>query len=235
MPSPTGFLTSQTPVRRFAWVLILTTFSSTSFTQSDQPQNVIVSLDTMAKAVERLQNQVQPKTPEVSTRLNQIKAHVSELQNVVRSRPAVLGPEPRLYRENLESFSRVLIAVAEHAPPTDRLLDQLNSIERDLAIKKGFASSSRGEPLSQIQTVVYTVDKEERGKGGYEIWYVPKGLEDYSQEFKRFDNLSTPAIMSLPPGNYVLWTTKDNVTSDRRPLTLGDDGRSKREFTLVVK
>lgn len=206
-----------------------------SFTQSDQPKNAMASLDTMATAVERLQNRVQSKTPEVSTRLYEIRTHISELRNAVRSRPVMLGPEPRIYQENLELFSRVMIAVAEHPPATDRLLDQLSSIERDLAIKRRFASSSRGEPLGQIQTVVYTVDKDHRSKGGHEIWYVPKGLEDYNGEYKRFDNLSTPAIMSLPPGNYVLWTTKDNVTSDRRPLTLGDDGRSKREFTLVVK
>lgn len=189
----------------------------------------------MATAIEKLQDRVQPKTPEVSTQLEQIRTHISELQNVVRSRPLMLGPEPRIYQENLELFSRVMIAVAEHPPATDRLIDQLNSIERDLAIKRRYASSSRGEPLGQIQTVVYTVDTENQSKGGYEIWYVPKGLEDYNREYKRFDNLSTPAVISLPPGNYVLWTTKDTVTSDRRPLTLGDDGRSKREFTLVVK
>jgi hypothetical protein len=235
MPSRSGFFTSKMLVKQFGRVLFLIAFSSICFSQSDQPKNALASLDMMASATEKLQMRDEARTPEFKARLEKVKRHISELQNTVRYRPAMLGAEPRIYRENLESFSRVLMAVAENPPEPAQLKNQLDSIEWDLEIKLRFAASSRGEPLGQIQTVVYTVDTDNRAQGGYEIWYVPKGLEDYKAEYKRFDNLSTPAIMALPPGNYVLWTMKDNVTSDRRPLTLGDDRRSKRELTLVVK
>jgi len=192
------------------------------------------SLDAMAQAIERLQGTFPEKNDEIQERLEQIRAHIMALQKAIRLRPPTPG-EPRAYRENLQSFARVTVALSEHPPTMDSFAEQLRLIEQDLSLKETFSSSSRGEPLSQIEAVIRTVDKDNRENGGYEIWYVPKGLEDYSEEYKRFDNLSTPAVMSLPPGNYVLWATKQNVTSDRRPLSLGEDGKSKREFTLVVK
>lgn len=203
-------------------------------TPTDEPQKAKISLDEMATAIKKLQNSVQGKLPAISSRLGQIETHVAALQHAVRSRPATLGEEPRRYRENLMTYSKLLLLVAEHPSTTNRLEQQLNAVEQDFAIKEKFVASTVEEPLSQIEAVIITADKDNREKGGYEVWYVPKGLEDYSAEYRRFDNLSTPAIMFLPPGNYVIWASKENVTSARRALALGDDGRSKREFTLVV-
>jgi DNA repair photolyase len=216
-------------------VVLVVIVRITALGQTDQPQSTIVSVNTMASAVEKLQNSVEPKTSEISERLVQIRKHLEAIQEAVRVRPVMLGEEPRRYRENLVAISRSLVRLSENVPSTNTLGLKLNAIEQDLALKEKFIGSTRGEPLSQIETVVHTEGKDTHEKSGYEVWYVPKGLEDYKAEYRRFDNLSTPAVMSLPPGNYVLWATKENVISDRRPLTLGDDGRSKREFTLVVK
>ena len=170
---------------------------------------------------------------DLSAELRDTVSQISALRADVVLSPN--APQPERYLTNLSSYASFMQRIIEKPLPERDMLRVIREIRLDFHAKAIFSKSSRGQPLRQIETIVNTMKDGKAAISGYEVWYVPKGLVDYSDEYRRFDNLSTPAIMPLPPGNYLIWASKGRWSSERRPLTLGNDGRSKRQYDLPVK
>jgi len=206
--------------------------SSNLQAQVTEPTDAVQILSSMNGTVETLQARYR-RSKSISTELGQISKKIIELRSRVRQEPNI--PQPVRYIKNLAAYAKFLQLLADRPVGNEQMLSALREITSDLDIKVIYSKGSRGQPLREIETIVHTVKDGNKEISGYEVWYVPRGLVDYPDEHKRFDNLSTPAIMPLPPGNYILWAAKGKSVSERRPLTIGDDGRSKRQYYLPVK
>ena len=113
-------------------------------------------------------------------------------------------------------------------------LIQLREVKSSLELKVKFAKSSKGNSLRLIQLLVKTVQGQNE-VNNYEVWYVLRGWADVQDKYRRFDDLSSPAIKNMPAGNYLIWIqVSGKIVTERTPITLGDDGNSKRRITLSV-
>lgn len=158
---------------------------------------------------------------------------IKELQDIFSN-----SQEDKLSKIYLESLVVYEIFFKKYAgteikPPDDKLKNKFEELDKELNAKLVFAKASRGNISSSISVVIKTI-RNGMEEGGYEVWYVPKGWADEKDHYQRFDNLSSPSIMDLPPGNYFIWTLKGNSKTEPRPLSLGEDKRSKRVIELNV-
>jgi hypothetical protein len=219
--------------------LLITTCSLTAtrvcsvlHAQTQSPPSVLKILDSLNIKLEALQERYRTND-DLLAQLRQTSLEVRELRSVVTLSGE--SPQPERYLNNLSSYSGLMQRLIDRPLPSQEMLKVLREVNADFHTKVIYSKSSRGQPLREVEAIINTVKAGKGEVSGYEVWYVPRGLADYPEEYKRFDNLSTPAIMLLPPGNYFLWATRDNVVCERRPVTLGDDGRSKRYYDLPVK
>ena len=117
-----------------------------------------------------------------------------------------------------------------------KLYEALQEVDSDLTVKAKHIKGGRGGGATLVQVLVRS-KKDAQDVAGYEVWYVPKGWAADSSTFKRFDGLtdaSNPPQMNLAPGNYFLWLSKGQPIPGRQPISLGGDGKTKREIDLVV-
>jgi hypothetical protein len=172
----------------------------------------------------------------VERRLDSIESGVSLLEEIVRSQPNVRIPQE--YTASLQLDAQLLANLTGLLTPDSASRSSvyagLADVALDIDIKVTYARSALTAGLRLVQVVVHTtrVDKE---VGGYQVWYVPKGWADVKDQAKPFDRLSSPTYMDLPPGNYLIWTLKGETKSTRQPISLGDDGRSRREIDLPIE
>lgn len=61
-------------------------------------------------------------------------------------------------------------AISAFTAPHLLSLGVSGAVADDLALKASFSNSSRGEPLTEIDTVIHTVDDRNREVSGYEVW-----------------------------------------------------------------
>ena len=155
-----------------------------------------------------------------------------ELRTIMKSARNVILSD--VYHQSLQLDAELLQNAIERSPEPQQVLTSVSAVAADLSLKAKFSKTSRGDPFRLIQVVVRTISRSIE-TGGYEIWYVPKGWADAKKAYKRFDVLSSPSIMELPPGNYFVWAVRDKESIAPRPLSLGDDGKSKRIVDLPVK
>ena len=200
--------------------------------QTQSPSSALKILDSLNIKLEILQNRDRTNE-DLLAQLRQTSLEVRELRSVIALSGE--GPQSQRYLDNLTSYSSVIQRFIDTTVPSKEMLKVLREVSSDFHTKVIYSKTSRGQPLREVEAIINTVKAGKGEVSGYEVWYVPRGLVDYPDEYKRFDNLSTPAVMPLPPGNYFLWATRDNVVSERRPVTLGDDSRSKRYYDLPVK
>lgn len=83
---------------------------------------------------------------------------------------------------------------------------------------------------SQTTEIVEDVSVNVRTKAGgdevrdYEIWYVTKFEAELPDQIHRFDSLSSPTAVTLPPGSYLIWAKKGSFTTERQSLDVGGKG-----------
>jgi hypothetical protein len=200
--------------------------------QSATSPDAVQSLNSMSNSTLLLQSKYSKKSKAIAGKLLEISVLVQEMRAAIKARLPKTKPE--IYLENLSAISKLLKNLSGKPPKKELLLKKLEEVASDLALKVAYGRSSRGEPFAQIEAVIRTI-KGTNEISSYEVWYVPVALEEYSEDHMRFDNLSSPAVMKLPPGNYLIWAKKGNYKSERRPLTLGNDGSSKRRYDLPVQ
>jgi hypothetical protein len=168
--------------------------------------------------------------------LNKITGNVKFLESMMTSDK----PIPKEYLESLALDLELLKKYAAQKPKNraeqEMLYEGLQEVDSDLTVKANHIKGGRGGGASLVQVLVRS-KKDAQDVAGYEVWYVPKGWAADSLAFKRFDRLtdaSNPPEMNLAPGNYFLWLSKGQPLPGRQPISLGGDGKAKREIDLTV-
>jgi hypothetical protein len=168
--------------------------------------------------------------------LNSIDSNVSFLEGIAREQPNMQIPKDYTASLNLDSrlLNSITVLSSKHPQDNKRVYEALGDVASDLQIKVAYARSALGAAFRLVQVLVHT-RKGDQEIGGYQVWYVAKGWADVQDEAKPFDRLSSPTYMDLPPGNYMIWTHKGQTNSKRQPVSLGDDGKSRREIDLPIQ
>jgi hypothetical protein len=203
--------------------------NNTSISSTD----IIKSLEVMDTYVEQLQRKynkdeyIRERVPQISTKLKELRNLINKLQKKQTS---------KIYLDSLVVYENLLKEYAENNSKKldEKLKKGLKELDDELSVKIIFGKASRGSEITFIDVIVETL-KDGQEKGDYEIWYVSKGWADEKSHYQRFDSLSTPAIMNLPPGNYLIWTRKNGIVTEATPLSLGGDKRSRRVIQLIVR
>lgn len=167
--------------------------------------------------------------------LNSLDSNVEYLAEIARSQGNTKIPAQ--YDASLRSNARLLESLTRYnssATEKQKLYKVLGDVALDLQIKVIYSRSALGSAFRLVQIVVHTKEQDKE-IGGYQVWYVPKGWADIKDQAKPFDRLSSPTYMELPPGNYVMWTHKAGNNSKFQPVSLGDDGRSRKEIDLLIE
>lgn len=168
------------------------------------------------------------------TLLNDIVVAIAKIQETAKARAS--APIPPEYLESLRLDAELLASAAAGASNSSaarkRMFEILRSVAEDLEAKVVFSEKLLGAGLRLVEFVVHT-QKDGVESGGYEVWYVPRGWSDTPDKFRRSDQLSSPAIMNLAPGNYLVWLKKGDVATEKVTYTLGKDG-SRKEIVFPI-
>jgi len=210
--------------------------------RAQEPADTVLSSDSIfasfAGSIARLRSRLPPNFSEAFHQVNQIDQSVRFLQQQIKSGDLV--PVPDQYLKSLALDAEMLRTVAnsnktKSSAEKTSLLEALQLIASDLAIKVAHLEHhNKGPALVEVTVRARTGGGE---ADDYEVWYVPKGWSNYSNAYKKFDqltNTSLPPKMFLAPGNYVIWLSRPPVRTAPKPVTIGGDGRARREIELLV-
>jgi hypothetical protein len=192
-------------------------------------------LDSISSTSLILRKKYENKNKPVVAKLDEIMSLILTLKRVANTQQDNLSP--KVYLESLEADNQLLTSIIEGRVNSKNLMSVISAVASDLTLKVTYVKASRGSSFELVEVVVHTLKNTRDEVGGYEIWYVPKGWAAYpeAQKQRRFDRLSSPSVMKLAPGNFLIWAVKGDSYSGRVPITLGDDGMSKRVIDLTVK
>lgn len=237
--TPKSFISNTWARGLFAVLIFWSGAGEYRFAHGHQPSSVFESLQRSTSRLRELTPKMgfqgaQAET--ISDWLRSIDSNVSYLYEIARAQPNMrMSAE---YTASLSSDARLLESITifktHSAKERDRFYKVLDEVSSDLRIKVSYSRSALGSPFRLVQVLVHT-RTQDKEVGGYQVWYVPKGWADVRDEAKPFDRLSSPTYMDLPPGNYLMWTHKRGRNSKRQPVSLGDDGRSRREIDLPIE
>ncbi len=104
----------------------------------------------------------------------------------------------------------------------------------DLQIKADNCRHSSDGLGKQIRVKVHTKAGDQE-IGGYEVYFVSKGMFDVKSAHDRFPRQSSPTDEKiLCPGGYAMWVRKKTFTSDPITLRIGGRGETKIEVDIPV-
>ena len=115
-----------------------------------------------------------------------------------------------------------------------KALETLRDVALDLQLKADNCRHSADGLGKDIKVRVHTKasDKE---VGGFEVFYVPRGMLRVKSAHDRFPRQSSPTDEKiLNPGRYALWVRKDNFTSEPTTLSIGGHGETRLEVDIPV-
>ena len=137
------------------------------------------------------------------------------------------------YLETLRADLRMLHRVKK--PKTgEEPLGILRDVALDLQLKGDNCRNSGDGLGKEIKVKIHT---KAGGKevGGFEIYYVPKGLLDIKSAHDRFPRQSSPTDDKiLCPGRYAVWARKKGFTGDPVTQGIGGHGETHLEVDLEV-
>jgi hypothetical protein len=113
-------------------------------------------------------------------------------------------------------------------------LAALREVALDLQLKADNCLHSADGLGKEIKVKVHT---KAGGKeiGGFEIYFVPKGLLDMKNAHDRFPRESSPTDEKiLNPGRYALWACRKGFTGEPATLSVGGHGETRIEVDLEV-
>jgi hypothetical protein len=176
------------------------------------------------------------KESDVEDSLENISDYVKFLEAVISSGK----PVPDEFLEGVALDAEFLKQIANRQrrsdPELQRVYDNLKDLEDDLAIK--VTNNRSGGDVARVVQVLIRAKKGDQDVSAYEVWYTPKAWEFDAQRRRRFDkltSLSNPSSMTLAPGRYYFWLTKERFESEHKLLNIGVNGESKQEIDLVVQ
>lgn len=113
-------------------------------------------------------------------------------------------------------------------------LAMVRDVALDMQLKADNCRHSSDGLGKEIRVKVHTKagDKE---IGGYEVYFVSKGMFDVKSAHDRFPRQSSPTDEKvLCPGGYAMWARKKDFTSDPITLRIGGRGETKVEVDIPV-
>jgi hypothetical protein len=137
------------------------------------------------------------------------------------------------YLESLRGDLRLLHRVNKPKTGEDPM-GILRDAALDLQLKSDNCRNSGDGLGKEIKVRVHT---KAGGKevGGFEIYYVPKGLLDIKSAHDRFPRQSSPTDEKiLCPGRYAVWACKKGFTGDPVIQGIGGHGEKHLEMDLEV-
>ena len=115
-----------------------------------------------------------------------------------------------------------------------KALDNLREVALDMQLKADNCRHSADGLGKEIKVKVHT-KADEKEIGGFEIFYVPKGMFTVKSAHERFPRQSSPTDEStLSPGRYMIWAHKNKFTSEPTTLSIGGHGETKLEVDIPV-
>ena len=115
----------------------------------------------------------------------------------------------------------------------EKILPVLRDVAFDMQLKADNCRHSADGLGKEIRVKVHT---KAGGKeiGGYEVFYVSKGMLEVKSAHDRFPRQSSPTDEKiLCPGGYAFWVRKQNVTN--APVTLGIGGHGETSLDVDVE
>jgi hypothetical protein len=151
-----------------------------------------------------------------------------------RNREVYLRPrEFDRYYKSLEQLNDLLGQARETADQSQRR-QQVEAVAMDLELKAESCRESSDGLGKEVWVKVRTVAGGEE-VGGYQIWFVPRGMFPVDSAHDHFFKLSSPTDeLILPPGAYLMWGLRNGEKTEPIPQRLGDKGRDRVEIDLVV-
>jgi hypothetical protein len=115
-----------------------------------------------------------------------------------------------------------------------KILDGLRDAALDMQIKSDNCRHS-GDGLGKEIGVKVHTKAGENEVGGYEVFFVQKGMFDVKSAHDRFPRKSSPTDEKiLCPGGYAMWVRKKNFTSAPVILRIGGRGEVHLEVDIEV-
>lgn len=178
------------------------------------------------------------KNPEAASLLAQIQTNALFLETKwkawfdahSRTRQYAKGDD---YLRSLQRANRLLDKV-EKEKDEQKALATLRDVALDLQIKTDNCRHSADGLGKEIKVKVHT---KAAGKevGGYEVYYVQKGMFDVKSAHDRFPQQSSPTNEKiLSPGGYAMWARKKEFTGQPVTMRIGGRGETHLEVDLEV-
>ena len=115
-----------------------------------------------------------------------------------------------------------------------KVLETVREVALDLQLKADNCRHSADGLGKDIRVKVHTKAGENE-VGGFEVFYVPRGMLDIRSAHERFPRLSSPTKeQTLSPGRYALWVKKKTFTSEPTVLSIGGNGETELDVDLTV-
>lgn len=115
-----------------------------------------------------------------------------------------------------------------------KALGMVRDVALDLQLKADNCRHSSDGLGKEIRVKVHT-KAGEKEIGGYEVYFVSKGMFDVKSAHDRFPRQSSPTDEKvLCPGGYAMWVRKKDFTSDPITLRIGGLGQTHVEVDIPV-
>jgi hypothetical protein len=147
-------------------------------------------------------------------------------------RPKTYSPADA-YLISVRDDNRQLSGLKKEKDP-ERILAVVRDVAFDMQIK---ADNCRHSADGLGKEILVKVHTKAGGKeiGGYEVFYVSKGMFDVKSAHDRFPRQSSPTDEKiLCPGGYKLWVRKDKFTSEPVAMGIGGHGETHLEVDIPV-
>lgn len=186
-------------------------------------------------STENLLKKIGAENTEAASLLSQTQTNAAFLEakwNVWFSRNPLAPYEfDDKYLASLQANNRLLNRLKKEKDE-GKALETLRDVAMDLQLKADNCRNSSDGLGKRIKVKVHT-KAGEKEVGGYEVFYVPKGMLDVKSAHDRFPRQSSPTDERvLSPGGYAMWVRKDAYKSE--PITLGIGGRGETELEVDV-
>jgi len=150
----------------------------------------------------------------------------------VHVRPKTYSPADS-YLVSVRADNRQLRNLKKEKNPA-KTLAVLRDVASDLQIKADNCRHS-GDGLGKEIGVKVHTKAGGREIGGYEVFYVSKGMFDVKSAHDRFPRQSSPTDEKiLCPGGYEFWVRKNKFTSEPVPMGIGGHGETHLEVDVAV-
>ena len=191
----------------------------------------------LASGTGRLQKSIGATNLEAAALLVQIQTNAQFLERkwdiwfrMHNQQRTYAGPED--YLITLRASDRQLGQLKKENAP-EKILPVLRDVAFDIQLKADNCRNSADGLGKEIRVKVHT---KANGKevGGYEVFYVSKGMLEVKSAHDRFPRQSSPTDEKiLCPGGYAFWARKQNVTN--APVTLGIGGHGETSLDVDVE